>query len=60
MPDHPTLSALDFATRWKASTRTERAAAQEHFIDLCRVVGVLAPNGYECACDERLGPSCAA
>src|SRR5712691_1488674 len=35
---------LEFVTRWKASTRTERAAAQEHFIDICRMLGVKAPN----------------
>ncbi|HEY6910708.1 MAG TPA: type IIL restriction-modification enzyme MmeI [Myxococcales bacterium] len=44
MPYSPTLSAVDFATKWRASTRTERAAAQEHFIDLCRMIGVPTPN----------------
>ena len=29
------LSLAEFVTRWKASTLTERAAAQSHFIDLC-------------------------
>lgn len=34
----------EFAAKWKGSTRTERAASQEHFIDLCRMVGVPTPN----------------
>jgi hypothetical protein len=29
------LSLPEFASRWKASTLTERSAAQSHFIDLC-------------------------
>ena len=29
---------LNLSTRWKASTLTERAAAQSHFIDLCEVL----------------------
>ena len=33
------LSIPEFVARWKASTLTERAAAQSHFIDLCEVLG---------------------
>ena len=33
------LTPQDFVQKWAASTRTERAAAQEHFIDLCRLLG---------------------
>ena len=33
------LSVPEFVTRWKASTLTERSAAQPHFIDLCDVLG---------------------
>jgi len=29
----------EFVARWKASTLTERSAAQSHFIDLCEVLG---------------------
>jgi hypothetical protein len=32
------LSLAEFVTRWKASTLSERAAAQSHFIDLCDVL----------------------
>lgn len=38
------LTPSEFAAKWKGSTRTERAAAQEHFIDLCRMLGVPTPN----------------
>jgi type II restriction/modification system DNA methylase subunit YeeA len=34
-----TLSLPDFIARWRASTRTERSASQEHFLDLCDVLG---------------------
>src|ERR1035441_4943356 len=33
------LSLVEFVERWKASTLSERAAAQSHFIDLCEVLG---------------------
>jgi hypothetical protein len=33
-----------FATKWSGSTRNERAASQEHFIDLCRMLGYPTPN----------------
>lgn len=32
------LSLPEFVERWKASTLSERAAAQSHFIDLCEVL----------------------
>jgi len=38
------LSPAEFATKWAGSMQTERAAAQEHFIDLCRMLGVPTPN----------------
>ncbi len=33
-----------FVAKWSASRRTERAAAQEHFIDLCRLLVEQTPN----------------
>lgn len=33
-----------FIAKWSANTRSERAAAQEHFIDLCRLLGEPTPN----------------
>ena len=38
------LSPAEFATKWAGSTRTKRAASQEHFIDLCRLLEVPTPN----------------
>ncbi len=35
----PPLSLPEFVERWKASTLSERAASQSHFIDLCEVLG---------------------
>ena len=34
----------EFAAKWRGITTSERAAAQSHFIDLCRVLGELAPT----------------
>ena len=39
-----TLSAADFAAKWRDKVRRERASSQEHFIDLCRLLGVPTPN----------------
>jgi hypothetical protein len=33
-----------FAAKWRGVTTTEKAASQEHFIDLCRMVGEPAPH----------------
>src|SRR5438128_2314181 len=38
------MTLHEFTTKWAGSTRTERAASQEHFIDLCRLLGVPTPN----------------
>lgn len=38
------LSAAEFAAKWQGSTRSERAASQEHFIDLCQMLDVPTPN----------------
>src|ERR1700732_1590483 len=35
----PSLSLPEFIERWKASTLSERSAAQSHFIDLYEVLG---------------------
>ena len=40
----PALSAAEFAARWRENARRERASSQEHFIDLCHVLGVPTPN----------------
>lgn len=38
------LTPHEFAKKWLGSTRTERAASQEHLIDLCGMVGTKTPN----------------
>jgi SAM-dependent methyltransferase len=38
------MNATEFVAKWQGSTRSERAAAQEHFIDLCRMLGQPTPN----------------
>jgi len=37
------MTPQQFAAKWKASTLKERSAAQEHFIDLCRMLGEQTP-----------------
>jgi hypothetical protein len=38
------MTPAEFALKWMGSTASERAAAQEHFIDLCRMLGIPTPN----------------
>jgi len=38
------MSPEEFIDKWSRADRTERQAAQEHFIDLCRVLGEPTPN----------------
>ncbi len=42
--DRPTLSAAGFAAKWRDNARRESPSSQEHFIDLCRMLGVATPN----------------
>ena len=37
------MSPEEFIARWRGVTRTERSAAQEHFLDLCALLGVPKP-----------------
>lgn len=37
------MNPAAFIKKWKASTLKERSAAQEHFIDLCRMLGEQTP-----------------
>ena len=43
MPPTASLSAADFAAKWRDNARRESASSQEHFIDLCRLLGVPTP-----------------
>ena len=38
------MTPMEFIAKWQASTRNERAACQEHFIDLCRLLDEPTPN----------------
>ena len=38
-----TLTLPEFIARWQAVTLSERSAAQQHFIDLCDVLGQPRP-----------------
>jgi hypothetical protein len=40
----PTLTPAEFAAKWRGITTTEKASAQSHFIDLCRMLGELTPH----------------
>lgn len=39
----PKLDILTFVSRWQVVTLSERSAAQQHFIDLCAVLGQETP-----------------
>ncbi|MDP1649746.1 MAG: hypothetical protein Q8M01_16310 [Rubrivivax sp.] len=51
------MQAQDFVRKWQAGSPAhelnERAGAQAHFIDLCRVLGVPEPGDPEHYCFER-------
>ena len=38
------MQVQDFVAKWQANARNERAAAQEHFVDLCALLGEPTPN----------------
>ena len=38
------MNTNDFVAKWRGSAGRENASAQEHFIDLCRLVGEPTPN----------------
>ena len=40
----PTLTPREFAQKWGDNATKEKAASQEHFIDLCRMLGEPTPN----------------
>jgi Vitamin B12 dependent methionine synthase, activation domain len=37
------MSPEEFIAKWRGTTRTELSAAQEHFLDLCVLLGVPKP-----------------
>jgi hypothetical protein len=41
------MTPTEFVAKWAGSQRTKRAAAQEHFIDLCRMLHRPTPNDVD-------------
>ncbi len=41
--EHQTLRPRELIAKWRASRLKERSAAQEHFIDLCKLLGEPTP-----------------
>ena len=41
--EHSRVTPYEFITKWRASELKERSASQEHFIDLCRLLGEPTP-----------------
>jgi hypothetical protein len=39
----PSLTPQSFVEKWRQAALKERSASQEHFIDVCRMVGHLTP-----------------
>ena len=40
----PTITPQELVAKWRGDTRKERSVAQEHFIDLCRLLGHETPG----------------
>ena len=38
------MHSRDFIKKWQASQLKERAASQEHFLDICRLLGQETPG----------------
>ena len=41
------MTPEQFIEKWKASTRTEKSASQEHFLDLCELLEVPKPGDVD-------------
>jgi hypothetical protein len=54
-----TLSPQDFIAKWRYAELKERSAAQEHFIDLCRLVGHPTPAEADPAGGVRISSALA-
>jgi type II restriction/modification system DNA methylase subunit YeeA len=58
----PSITPQQFAAKWRGDTRKERSVAQEHFIDLCRLLGHETPGdnrdgtlAFEAGVDKQKG-----
>ena len=41
------ITPAQFVAKWSKVTLPERAASQEHFIDLCRMLGQPLPDAHD-------------
>lgn len=41
------MTPQQFITKWQRANLTERAASQEHFIDLCHMLGQPTPASHD-------------
>jgi hypothetical protein len=46
-PQNASMSPEEFIAKWRGTTRTERSAAQEHFLDLCALLEVPKPGDVD-------------
>ena len=57
MPQSSPMTPYEFIDKWRASTLTERSASQQHFLDLCELLGEPKPADVdpfgESYCFER-------
>ena len=58
----PTRTPQEFVAKWRGDTRKERSVAQEHFIDLCHLIGHETPGdnrdgslAFEAGADKQRG-----
>lgn len=48
------LTPQDFVSKWKRVSAREKQIYQEHFLDLCQLVGHPTPNEYDGKGEIRL------
>ncbi len=41
------MKSEDFIDKWRKNTRTEKSAAQEHFLDICELLGIDKPGNVD-------------
>jgi hypothetical protein len=41
------FTSQDFVSKWKRVAAREKQTYQEHFVDLCNLMGHQMPNGYD-------------
>ncbi|MCC6738218.1 MAG: class I SAM-dependent DNA methyltransferase [Planctomycetia bacterium] len=46
------MNPTEFIAKWRRNRRTERSACQEHFIDLCRLIGHPTPGEADAVGDQ--------